>query len=150
MQARDTMSTDPMVTIRQLIKDNISVKKDDDTTPANILVEFEFPESKLKDFFETYDLIVTVGRVEEKDRRIGFNVVVTIGSYRIGVWAVDRTGSTGWKTRYKGLQEIRRIFREFMSGGSWRVHKNTREDDKLLGAKKLYHTIHVVEYWSFS
>ncbi len=149
MQAGDSLSTDPMVTLRNLIKDNIDVKKDDDTTPADVLVEFEFPESKLKDFFDKYDLIVTVGRAEERDRRIGFDVVVTVGSYRVGVWAVDRTGSTGWKTRYKGLQEVRRIFREFMSG-SWRVHKGTRDDDKLLGAKKLWHSIHTVEYWSFS
>lgn len=143
------MSQDPIITLRKLIEDNISVKKDDNTTPATVLTEIEFPESKLEDFFGTYDLIVTVGRAEERDKMIGFNVVATVGTYRIGVWSVDRPGSTGWKTRYKGLQEIRRIFRQFMSG-SHRVHRSSRDDDKLLGAKKLYHTIHTIEYWSFS
>jgi len=143
------MSQDPIITLRKLIEDNISVKKDDNTTPATVLTEIEFPESKLEDFFGTYDLIVTVGRAEERDKMIGFNVVATVGTYRIDVWSVDRPGSTGWKTRYKGLQEIRRIFRQFMSG-SHRVHRSSRDDDKLLGAKKLYHTIHSVEYWSFS
>lgn len=138
-----------MVTLKKLIEDNISVTKDNGSTAAEVLVEFEFPESKLKDFFKKYDVIITIGRAEERDKRIGFDVIATIGQYRIGVWAVDRSGVTGWKIRRKAVQDVRRIFRENLSG-SWRPHRGTRDDDRLLASPKLYHTLHTVEYWTFS
>lgn len=138
-----------MVTLKALIEDNISITKDDNVTPAEVLVEFEFPESKLKDLFKNYDVIITVGRAEERDKRTGFDVIVTIGEYRISDWAIDRSGVTGWKIRRKAVQDVRRIFRENLSG-SWRPHRGTRDDDRLLASPKLYHTIHTVEYWAFS
>lgn len=142
-------SEDPLVILKTLIEENIELAKDDNKTVAKVLVEFEFPESKLKDFFKKYDVIVTVGPPEERDQWIGFGVKRTIGDYKVGVWCIDRPGVTGWKMRRKAVQDVRRILRENISG-SGRFHKTTRNDDRLLASPKLYHTIQSVEYWTFS
>jgi len=102
------MSTeDPKETLKNLVKSNITLYKDDGQTKACVLVANEYVE----EFWKKYEVIITVGLANDRERLIGLggSKREVIANYQIGVWTRDQTGITGQKMRWKAIQEVTRI-----------------------------------------
>jgi len=105
------MSTEePKTTLMNLIKNNITLKKDDGVTAATVHVSQEWFNSKL---FKDFDTQVTVGLAEGSMEKlnIGGSWVRYADRYRIIGWSIDKTGITGKEMRWKIRREIERIIR---------------------------------------
>lgn len=102
----------PKTTLLTLIKDNISLKKDDNVTAATCHVSQEGFNSKA---FKNFDTQVTIdfepARSTVRQLAIGAGKVLYQDCYRITGWAIDKTGITGKKMRWKLRREIERIIR---------------------------------------
>jgi len=101
---------DPKTTLMNLIKNNISLTKDDDVTAATVHVSQEWFNSKL---FKDFDAQVTVGLAEGSMEKlnIGGSWVRYADRYRIIGWSIDKAGITGKEMRWKIRREIERIIR---------------------------------------
>jgi len=101
---------DPKTTLMNLIKNNISLKKDDNATAATCHVSQEWFNSKL---FKDFDAQITVGLAEGSMEKlnIGGSWVCYMDRYRIVGWSIDKTGITGKEMRWKIRREIERIIR---------------------------------------
>ena len=103
---------DPKTTLLTLITDNISLTKDDNVTPATCHISQGGFNSKA---FKNYDTQVTIdldpGQSAVKQLTIGAGRVLYRDFYRITGWAIDKTGITGKKMRWKLRREIERIIR---------------------------------------
>ncbi len=103
---------DPKTTLLTLIKDNISLTKDDNVTPATCQVSQEGFNAEA---FKKADTQVTVdldpARSSVKQLAIGAGKVLYRDVYRVTGWAIDKTGITGKKMRWKLRREIERIIR---------------------------------------
>ena len=103
---------DPKTTLLKLIKDNISLTKDDGETAATCHVSQEGFNAEA---FKNYDTQVTIdldpGRSKVRQLAIGASKVLYLDVYRVTGWAIDKTGITGKKMRWKLRREIERIIR---------------------------------------
>jgi len=101
---------DPKTTLMNLIKNNISLTKDDDVTAATVHVSHEWFNSKL---FKDFDTQITVGLAEGSMEKlnIGGSRVRYADRYRIIGWSIDKAGITGKEMRWKIRKEIERIIR---------------------------------------
>lgn len=105
-------SEDPKTTLMKLIKDNISLTKDDGITAATVHVSQEWFNSKL---FKTFDAQITVGLVPGsriKPLNLARSHLLYIDNYRIIGWSIDKPGITGKEMRWKIRKEIERIIQE--------------------------------------
>jgi len=113
MQTGDDMSVeDPKTTLLKLIKDNIALTKDDGETAATCHVSQEGFNAEA---FKNYDTQVTIdldpARSKVRQLAIGASKVLYLDVYRVTGWAIDKTGITGKKMRWKLRREIARIIR---------------------------------------
>lgn len=138
---------DPKETLKNLIKNNITLYKDDDQTKATVLVANEYVE----EFWKKYEVIVTVGLANDRERLIGLggSQREVISNYQIGVWTRDQTGITGQKMRWKAIQEVTRIINENMKdlGGilNWMKLAGCVDADRVDVKPVLYHSSLTVE-----
>ena len=101
---------DPKTTLMSLLKNNISLTKNDGS-PAVFCVSFEWFNSKL---FKDFDAQITVGLAEGSMEKlnVGGSWVRYMDRYRIIGWSIDKTGITGKEMRWKIRREIERIIRD--------------------------------------
>jgi len=101
---------DPKTTLMNLIKNSISLTKDDGTTPATVHVSHEWFNSKL---FKDFDAQITVGLAEGSMEKlnVGGSWVRYMDRYRIIGWSIDKAGITGKEMRWKIRREIECIIR---------------------------------------
>jgi len=101
---------DPKTTLMNLIKNNISLTKDDGVTAATVHVSQEWFNSKL---FKDYDTQITIGLAEGSMEKlnIGGSKVRYADYYHVVGWCIDKSGITGKEIRYKLRREIERIIR---------------------------------------
>jgi len=101
---------DPKTSLMNLIKDNISLTKDDNFTPATVHVSQEWFNSQL---FKDFDAQITVGLAEGSMEKlnVGGSLVRYSDRYRLTGWSIDKTGITGKEMRWKMRREIERIIR---------------------------------------
>jgi len=101
---------DPKTSLMNLIKDNISLTKDDNFTPATVHVSQEWFNSQL---FKDFDAQITVGLAEGSMEKlnVGGSLVRYSDRYRLTGWSIDKTGITGKEMRWKIRREIERIIR---------------------------------------
>jgi len=105
------MSEDPKTTLMNLIKDNISLTKDDGVTAATVHVSHEWFNSRL---FKNCDAQITVGLQDSKVKALNLarSHLLYIDTYRIVGWSIDKPGVTGKEMRWKIRKEIERIIQE--------------------------------------
>jgi hypothetical protein len=138
---------DPKETLKNLIKDNITLYKDDGQTKASVLVANEYVE----EFWKKYEVIITVGLANDRERLIGLggSLREVIANYQIGVWTRDQTGITGQKMRWKAIQEVTRIINDNMKnpGGilNWMKLAGCVDADRIDVKPVLYHSSLTVE-----
>jgi len=103
-------AVDPKTTLMNLIKNNLSLTKDDGVTAATFYVSHEWFNAKL---LKDKDVQVTVGLGEGSVEKlnIGGSKVRYADYYHIIGWCIDKTGITGKEMRYKLRREIERIIR---------------------------------------
>lgn len=101
---------DPKMTLINLIKNNISLTKDDDITQASVHVSQEWFNSQL---LRDFDAQVTVGLAEGSMDKLNVGGSWTRYSdrYRVIGWSIDKAGVTGKKMRWKIRRELERIIR---------------------------------------
>jgi len=101
---------DPKTTLMNLIKNNISLTKDDGVTAATAHISHEWFNSKL---FKDFDTQITGGLAEGSMEKlnIGGSWVRYADRYRIIGWSIDKPGITGKEMRWKLRKEIERIVR---------------------------------------
>jgi hypothetical protein len=142
-----SVAEDPKETLKTLLRDNISLFKDDELTPATVLVCDEFNE----EFWKKYDIIITTGLANTHERlvNLGGTVREVIANYRVGVWTRDTTGITGRAMRWKAVQEVTRIINDNMKspGGilDWMKLASCMDADKTDLKPVLYHSDIVIE-----
>jgi len=138
---------DPKETLKNLIKNNITLYKDDGQTKASVLVANEFVE----EFWKKYEVIITVGLANHRERLIslGGSKREVIANYQIGVWTRDQTGITGQKMRWKAIQEVTRIVNANMRnpGGilNWMKLAGCVDVDRVDVKPVLYHSSLTIE-----
>jgi len=101
---------DPKTTLMNLIKNNIALTKDDNSTPATVHISQEWFNSQL---FKDFDTQITIGLADcslEK-LNVGGSWVRYSDRYRLIGWSIDKTGITGKEMRWKIRREIERIIR---------------------------------------
>jgi len=101
---------DPKTTLMNLIKNNVSLTKDDGVTAATVHVSQAWFNSQL---FKDFDAQVTIGLAEGSVEKlnIGGSWVRYGDRYRIIGWSIDKAGITGKEMRWKIRREIERIIR---------------------------------------
>jgi hypothetical protein len=146
---------DPKTTILNLLKTAFAVFKIDGETPAVVDVTFEFPEEDLSKRFQSKDILITIGREGEIEKRLGLGGDVPRlfkGSYRIGVWVKDKPDEIDESVCLASVEKIKEICRTFEKspgGDLSRIrHLNVHDDDRV-GSPMLYHRIVMVETWHF-
>ena len=138
---------DPKETLKNLIKNSITLYKDDGQTKASVLVANEYVE----EFWKKYEVIITVGLANDRERLIGLgdSKREVIANYQIGVWTRDQTGITGQKMRWKVIQEVTRIVNVNMKnpGGilTWMKLAGCVDADRVDVKPVLYHSSLTVE-----
>ena len=138
---------DPKETLKNLIKNNITLYKDDGQTKASVLVANEYVE----EFWKKYEVIITVGLANDRERLIGLggSQREVVANYQIGVWTRDQTGITGQKMRWKAIQEVTRIVNANMKnpGGMlhWMKLAGCVDTDRVDVKPVLYHSVLTVE-----
>jgi len=138
---------DPKETLKNLIKSNITLYKDDGQIKASVLVANEFVE----EFWKKYEVIITVGLANHRERLIGLGGTKreVIATYQIGVWTRDQMGITGQKMRWKAIQEVTRIINANMKnpGGilNWMKLAGCVDADRVDVKPVLYHSSLTVE-----
>ena len=138
---------DPKETLKNLIKNDITLYKDDGQTKASVLVANEYVE----EFWKKYEVIITIGLANDRERLIGLggSQREVIANYQIGVWTRDQTGITGQKMRWKAIQEVTRIINENMKnpGGilNWMKLAGCVDADRVDVKPVLYHSSLTVE-----
>jgi hypothetical protein len=144
---------DPKTTILNLLKKNFAVTKDDNTAAA-FDVCFEFPREELPKRFETYDVILTVGRESERVHRLGLgSKFLYKGSYRVGVWAKEKENINGEGICSRSIQKIKLLLKELETsptGSLSFIRTVSIRDDDRPGNPTIYHRIVTVETWHFS
>lgn len=138
---------DPKETLKNLIKNNITLYKDDGQTKASVLVANEYVE----EFWKKYEVIITVGLASDRERLIGLggSQREIIANYQIGVWTRDQMGITGQKMRWKTIQEVTRIINANMKNPSgiinWMKLTGCVDADRVDVKPVLYHSSLTVE-----
>ncbi|HVP41012.1 MAG TPA: hypothetical protein VMS95_03575 [Candidatus Krumholzibacteriaceae bacterium] len=143
------MSTpeDPKETLKTLLHDNLTLLKDDELTPATVLVCDEFNE----EFWKKYDVIITCGLVNTREQlaNLGGTLRQVIADYRVGVWTRDTAGITGQKMRWKTVQGVTQIVNAQMKspGGilNWMRLASCTDADRTDLKPVLYHSDILVE-----
>ncbi|MGQ9565597.1 MAG: hypothetical protein ACUVT5_03510 [Candidatus Bathyarchaeales archaeon] len=142
-----SLPEDPKMTLKNLLRDNVTLLKDDELTPVKVLVCDEFNE----EFWKKYDVIITVGLANTRERlvNLGGTVREVIADYRVGVWTRDSTGITGQSMRWKSIQEITSAVNAYMKlpGGilNWMKVTSCTDSDKTDLKPVLYHSDITVE-----
>jgi len=117
-----------------------NITKDDDLTQATWTVFFGFPDYPLSRIFKdkAVDLVFCVDTATSKSMRdfrqypYAYDEVVPIE-----IFAVDKTGITGTKLRWKAEAELRRITEAYpLASIRWIVRG--QENQKNLGSQTLY------------
>jgi len=138
---------DPKETLKNLMRDNITLHKDDETTEASVLVADKYAE----EFWSKYNVIITVGLTSDRERllNLGGAFREVVASYNVGVWTRDQTGIPGQKMRWKAIREVTRIINENMKtpGGilSWMKLSGCLDADRIDVKPVLYHSDLTVE-----
>lgn len=138
---------DPKETLKNLIKNDIILYKDDEQTKASVLVANEYVE----EFWKKYEVIITLGLANDRERLIGLggSQRKVTANYQIGVWTRDQTGITGQKMRWKAIQEVTRIINENMKdpGGilNWMKLASCADADRVDVKPVLYHSNLTIE-----
>jgi len=138
---------DPKETLKNLIKNNITLYKDDELTKASVLVANEYAE----EFWKKYEVIITLGSASDRERLIGLggSKREVIANYQVGVWTRDQMGITGQKMRWKATQEVTRIINVNMKnpGGvlNWMKLAGCVDADRVDVKPVLYHSSLTVE-----
>jgi len=138
---------DPKETLKNFIKNDIVLYKDDNVTKASVLVADEYVE----EFWKKYDVIITVGLGSDKERlmNLGGTWKDIAADYQVGVWARDTTGISGQKMRWKAIQEVVRIINENMKnpGGilNWMKLAGCTDSDRIDLKPVLYYSLLTVE-----
>ena len=138
---------DPKETLKNLIKENITLYKDDNQTKASVLVANEYVE----EFWKKYEVIITVGLTNDRERLIGLggSKREVIANYQIGVWTRDQAGITGQKMRWKAIQEVARIINANIKnpGGilNWMKLAGCVDADRVDVKPVLYHSNLTIE-----
>jgi len=101
---------DPKTTLMNLIKNNVSLTKDDGVTAATVHVSQAWFNSQL---FKDFDAQITIGLAEGSMEKlnVGGSWVRYADRYRIIGWSIDKAGITGKEMRWKIRREIERIIR---------------------------------------
>lgn len=142
-----SVAEDPKETLKNLIKNDIMLYKDDDATRASVLVADEYVE----EFWKKYDVIITVGLGSDKERlmSLGGTWRDIVADYQVGVWTRDQTGISGQKMRWKAIREATRIINENMKnpGGilNWIKLAGCTDADRIDLKPVLYHSALTVE-----
>jgi hypothetical protein len=142
-----SVAEDPKETLKTLLSDNVALFKDDELTPATVLVCNEFNE----EFWKKYDTIITIGLANTRERlvNLGGTVCEVVADYRVGVWTRDSPGVTGQSMRWKAVQEVTRIVNANMKspGGvlDWMKLASCVDADKTDLKPVLYHSDIMVE-----
>lgn len=142
-----SVAEDPKETLKNLLKNNIVLYKDDDVTRASVLVAEEYVE----EFWKKYDIIITVGLGGDKERlmSLGGTWRDIVAEYQVGVWTRDQTGISGQKMRWKAIQEVARIVNRNMKnpGGilNWIKLARYTDADRTDLKPVLYHSTLTVE-----
>lgn len=138
---------DPKETLKNLIKNNITLYKDDNITRASVLVADEYVE----EFWKKYEVIVTVGLANDKERlmNLGGTWKDVVADYQVGVWTRDQTGISGQRMRWKAIREVIRVVNENMKnpGGilNWIKLAGCTDVDRIDLKPVLYHSTLTVE-----
>jgi len=138
---------DPKETLKNLIKNNIVLYKDDNVTRASVLVADEYVE----EFWRKYDVIITIALGNDKERlmNLGGTWKDIVADYKVSVWARDQTGISGQKMRWKAIQEVTRIINERMKnpGGilNWIKLAGCTDNDRTDVKPVLYYSTLTVE-----
>jgi len=137
-----SVAEDPKETLKNLIKSNIVLYKDDNITRVNVLVADEYVE----EFWQKYDVIITVGLGSDKERlmSLGGTWRDIVADYQVGVWTRDQTGISGQKMRWKTIREVTRIVNENMKNPSgilnWIKLAGCTDADRIDLKPVLYHS----------
>ena len=142
-----SVAEDPKETLKNFIKNDIVLYKDDEVTRASVLVADEFAE----EFWKKYDAIITIGLGSDRERlmSLGGTWRDIVADYQVGVWTRDQTGISGQKMRWKAVQEVTRIVNEKMKnpGGilNWIKLASRTDGDRTDLKPVLYHSALTVE-----
>ncbi len=142
-----SLPEDPKETLKTLIRDNITLYKDDEATPAAVVVCDEFNE----EFWKKYDVIITVALANSNSQFLNLNGSVreVVANYRVGVWTRGTTGITGQKMRWKAVHEVTRIISDYRTnpGGilQWMKVGGVSDSDRTTVKPVLYHSAVIVE-----
>jgi hypothetical protein len=142
-----SLPEDPKETLKTLLQDNVTLLRDDELSPATVLMCDEFNE----EFWKKYDVIVTVGLANtcEQFANLSGTLREVIAGYRVGIWTRDTTGITGQKMRWKTIREITRIVNANMKspGGmlNWMRLASCTDADRTDLKPVLYHSDVLVE-----
>lgn len=125
-----------------------NLTKDDDATNVSFIVAFGEPDYPITKVFLTkgVDLVFSIGDPEstplmDYDRSAyGYSEKVPIT-----VTAIDKTGITGEKLRWKAEAELRRVV-EVNPTGSQRSLEAMRPNEVKLGSTTLYQQTYVLRY----
>jgi len=142
-----SVAEDPKETLKNLIRANVTLYKDDNVTKAIVLVADEYVE----EFWKKYEVIITVGLANDRERLINLGGTrrEVVANYQLGVWTRDQTGITGQKMRWKAIQEATRIINTHMKnpGGvlNWMKLAGCTDADRIDVKPVLYHSNLTVE-----
>jgi len=142
-----SVAEDPKETLKSLIRENVTLYKDDNVTRATVLVADEYVE----EFWKKYEVIITVGLANDRERLINLGGTrrEVIANYQVGVWTRDQTGISGQKMRWKAIQEVTRIINAHMKnpGGvlNWVKLSGCTDADRIDVKPVLYHSNLTVE-----
>jgi len=142
-----SLPEDPKETLKSLLRDNVTLYKDDNVTVASLLVADEFND----EFWKNYDVIITVGLAgtHESFVNLGGSLREVVANYHVGVWARDLLGINGRVMRWKAIQEVSKVINGHMKnpGGilAWMKIVSSGDTDKTSLKPVLYHSAITVE-----
>lgn len=142
-----SLAEDPKETLKSLLRNNVTLYKDDNVTVASVCVADEFNE----EFWKKYDVIITVGLANTRERlvNLGGSIREVVANYHVSVWTRDIVGIDGKVMRWKALQEITRVINTHMknAGGilAWMKLASCVDADKTSLKPILYNSTVTVE-----
>jgi hypothetical protein len=142
-----SLAEDPKETLKSLLRNNVTLYKDDNVTVASLCVTDEFNE----EFWKKYDVIITVGLANSHERFVNLtgSLREVVANYHVGIWTRDLLGINGKGMRWKAIQEVSRVINEHMKnpGGIlvWMKLTNCVDADKTSLKPVLYNSVVTVE-----
>lgn len=152
-------ATDPKTTLRTILT-GVTATKDDDITPASIILLWERGGEGLKYLFFTanYDVVITIGEPSSRSMRpVQDKPVHYLMSYPVTVTTVDKSLAsvivcTATRMQYKVAYSIRTILAaaaQSAPGASpvYTLEESTdKEQHRRVGGLDIWEATHLIEY----